>query len=265
MTDWFHFMRHGDFESAWKLSDAATGEHLWDGKPLDGRRVVLLCNRGLGDAIQFIRYVPRVAEVAKEVTVWSRPDAVPLLRCARGVSRVVSWDEPCRGDLVLDIMQLAHVFRTTVETIPNEVPYLDVQPAAGALPGRNIGVGIKTSWWDPSRDVPERIFDRLGDVIRLDQPHGPQTPLETAQVIKNLDLVISADTFFAHLAGALAVPVWTLLRYDADWRWMVDRDDSPWYPTMRLFRQPQPGDWDSVIDAVSAELCYLHRTVFSHS
>lgn len=263
MSTWHTHMRSGDFESAWRISDGVRGEHLWDGRPLDGRRVVLLCNRGIGDAIQFIRYVPMVARVAAEVTVWSRPDAVPLLRRARGGPRVVPWEETVEGDVTLDIMQLPHVFRTTVDTIPRDVPYLDVEPVELEGGGPHVGVGIRTSWWDPERDVPESLLEALGGVVihRLDHGFGPATPLETARLVKALDLVISADTFFAHLAGAMAVPVWTLLHANADWRWMEERADSPWYPTMRLFRQREAGDWRTVVREVSKELCYLPSTI----
>ena len=260
---WAEHMRAGRFEHAWQIRDRIRGEHLFDGRPLGGKRVILLCNGGLGDAVQLIRYVPMLTRVASEVIVVARPDAVPLLRKARGVPRVVPLGEPVEADVTIDIMQIMHVFRTRLRTIPCDVPYLDVEPVQLSKQDRlHVGVGFRTSGWDPLRDVPESLIEELQGVVihRLDRNFGPATPLDVARLIKALDLVIAADTFYAHVAGAMAVPVWTLLRANAEWRWLADRSDSPWYPTMRLFRQREPGDWRTVVREVSTELCYLPRT-----
>lgn len=247
--DWEDHMRRGDFASAWKL--ATRGGYRWDGRPLAGKRIVLVCNRGLGDAIQFVRYVPRLQA---EAVLWARSDAVPLLARARGVTTVLPIDAPVEGDVFLELMELPHAFHTTIDTIPADVPYLDVEPVTLADRGGRlqVGVGLRTSGWDPARDLPESLLDQLQgvEIHRLDPPFGPKSPLDTARLVRALDLVITADTFFAHLAGAMAVPVWTLLPANPNWRWMENRDDCPWYPTMRLFRQGRRGGWAPVIEAV---------------
>jgi hypothetical protein len=253
--DWEDHMRLGDFESAWRMTDSTTrGSYLWDKRPLAGRRIVLVSNRGLGDAIQFVRYVQRLHD---DVVLWARADAVPLLAHARGVREVVPYGGPVEGDFFLELMELPHVFRTTLDTIPAEVPYLDVEPMTLPKSDRpQVGVGLRTSGWDPARDLPESFLDKLQgvDIHRLDPPHGPNSPLETARLVRALDLVITADTFFAHLAGALAIPVWTLLPANPNWRWLEHRTDSPWYPTMRLFRQGREGGWEGVMEEVARRL-----------
>ena len=292
---WMEHMRHGDFAAAWEVSDrilreraGVPCEHLprhfqyfWDGEPLEGKRVLVRCYHGLGDTIQFVRYAPLLRSVAKEVIMWAQPKLIPLLRSVPGIGRLLPLHDGALDvdfDTSVEIMELPHVFRTTLATIPNAVPYLHATPAR--LPHTsNLKVGL--TWaggpWDESRSIP---FDVLQPLIRV--PHidwyvfqrdealadWPQSLgtisndalCDEARTISALDLMISVDTMTAHLAGALGVPVWTLLQKNADWRWMEGRDDSPWYPTMRLFRQEQQGDWTSVIDGVVANLALQKPT-----
>jgi ADP-heptose:LPS heptosyltransferase len=165
------------------------------------------------------------------------------------------------------------VFRTSIGTIPARVPYLHVD--ASALDGCKMKVGLvwRGGDWDPRRDVP---FDTLTQLTELQGisfyplqqeptavehhesfqtvlPRGADA-LTTARIMRGLDLIISIDSMPAHLAGALAVPTWTVLQENADWRWMRDRTDSPWYPTMRLFRQQEAGDWQPVVAQVKQKL-----------
>jgi len=260
---------------------------VWNGTPLAGRRVLVRCYHGLGDIIHFCRYLPLLAGIARGVAVQA-PDAMhALLACLPGVRAVFPLgDDVALPDFDVDaeLMELPHAFRSTLATLPAAVPYLTVEPERVAVQAARLGgagrlrVGI--AWaagaWDGGhRSLPPERLGALMAVPGVDwvclqrgpalaeagagmtfSDHGPRTDdvLDTAAMMQALDLVVSVDTMVAHLAGALAVPVWTLLSHEADWRWMLGRDDSPWYPTMRLFRQPDPGDWASVVEAVAAAL-----------
>lgn len=286
---WLRHARRGHFEAAWCASDRilerSAGrrdwtlprhqQQIWTGTPLTGRRVLIRCYHGLGDTIQFIRYVPFVRAIAREVIVWTQPALIPLLGTVPGIDRLLPLHDgtPEVGyDVDVEVMELAHVFRSTLQTIPSAVPYLFADPAG--LPGdgsRRIGFAWRAGGWDSRRSVPFELLTSLVGLpgtISYSLQHEPGTGerhralhqletaglLRTAQWMRALDLVISIDSMSAHLAGALGVPVWTLLPHDPDWRWMEDRSDSPWYPTMRLFRQPRAGSWQPVIDDVIAAL-----------
>lgn len=286
---WTLHMRRGDFAAAWKISDRVVHEragvpcehlprhfqYFWDGQPLDGKRVLVRCYHGLGDTIQFIRYVPLLRSRAREIVVWIQPKLIPLLRSVNGIDLLLPLHDgrpEVHFDTSVELMELPHVFRTTLATIPRKVPYLHVTPAQ--LPsGSNLAVGL--TWagghWNEHRSIPLSLLEPLlttsgvdwylfqrGDALN-DWPYsfGKLSEGELHQeatLLAALDLIISVDTMTAHLAGALGVPVWTLLQKHADWRWMDQRDDSPWYPTMRLFRQGRQGDWTSVIASVGNAL-----------
>jgi len=287
---WFRAMRRGDFAVAWRASDAILRLHagvacghrprheqwVWDGTPLAGKRVLVRCYHGLGDTLQFIRYLPLVKRIAAETIVWAQPALIPLLRTAEGIDRLEPLhDGAYEGDYDVDVevMELAHVFRSTADTLPDAVPYLHAAPAPLARDGRPaVGLVWRAGDWDERRSIPFPLLAPLAEIPNVDLhvlQRGPaldECPpgfgtrsgrdgvMEAARVIRALDLVITVDSMPAHLAGALGVPVWTLLIHEPDWRWMTGRDDSPWYPTMRLFRQPAPGDWEMVIRRVAAEL-----------
>jgi hypothetical protein len=289
-------MRRGEFEAAWRISDsilrersgtpcdAALPRHfqsLWTGVSLDSKRVLIRCYHGLGDTIQFIRYAPLLRSRASEVAVWAQPTLIKLLEGVPGVDRLLPLHDgnpEGERDADIEVTELPYIFRTTIETIPSTVPYIHV--AAAPIVKENLAVGI--TWrggdWDPRRDIPFSLIATLADVPAatfyvLQKEAGDNErraafkrvidsgsdALTTARIMRGLDLVISVDTMPAHLAGALGVPTWTLLHADADWRWMENRDDSPWYPTMRLFRQTTPGDWEPVVARVAAELARLAR------
>lgn len=289
MASWDSHMRYGHFEAAWAVSDRvmrtrAPGscahlprhmQHVWDGSPLAGRRVLIRCYHGLGDTIQFIRYAPLVRAVATEVSVWAQAELIPLLRTVPGIDRI----EPVHDgspeleyDVDVESMELPHVFRSTLATLPAEVPYLHAEPARVVHDGRlMVGLVCTAGEWDRTRSIPIELLAPLGALHGVDVrllhpstvPHPPRgisvasgggTIMGTASLMRALDLVISVDSMPAHLAGALGVPVWTLLRREADWRWMDERADSPWYPTMRLFRQEAGGGWGPVIQRVASEL-----------
>lgn len=270
-------MRRGDFETAWKISDAALRlprdfsaprhlQRIWNGDSPEGKRVLVRCYHGLGDTVQFARYLPMLRAVAAEVTVWVQPALIELLR---GVDRLLPLHDGAPDveyEVDVEIMELAHVFRT----VPGGVPYLQAAPIAvpeGA--GLKVGLVWQAGGWDERRSIPLQLLTSLPDVSFYALQRGPGLSSWQAEigpsvgsdraevaagVMQSLDLIISIDSFPAHLAGALGRPVWTLLHSDADWRWMEGREDSPWYPTMRLFRQERPGDWAGIIERVAREL-----------
>ena len=291
---WIEARRAGDFERAWRVSDGvlqarvAAGEpcwhwprHLqwvWRGESLAGKRVFVRCYHGLGDTIQFIRYATPLREVASEVVVWAQPQLLELVASVPGVDRVLPLHDGAPDypyDVDVEIMELSHALRLAPDALRGGVPYLS--PPPGRVPllrdGRPvIGIVWKAGDWDGRRSVPAAVMRRLGTlpgchVVSLQRGDGIRELGETgaadlstddvgatARLIQRLDLVVTVDTMVAHLAGALGVPVWTMLHSDADWRWMAGRDDSPWYPTMRLFRQRRAGDWETVMDDVLAAL-----------
>jgi Glycosyltransferase family 9 (heptosyltransferase) len=287
---WMDHMRRGEFEAAWAVSDAVLRaragvpcwhlprhlQYVWDGRPLAGRRVLVRCYHGLGDTIQFIRYMPRLKALAAAVTVWAQPPLLPLLGTMDGIDRLLPLHDgtpDAAYDVDVELMELPHVFRTTLATVPAEVPYLRVEPVPLPCGGRlAVGLAWRAGEWDARRSIPLALLAPLGKVPGIAWyilQRGPgliewrdgfgilprvSNLFEEARLIRALDLVISVDTMPAHLAGALGVPVWTLLPAKADWRWMDGRDDSPWYPTMRLFRQAEDGVWEPVIMRVAAAL-----------
>lgn len=286
---WMEHMRRGEFAAAWEISDRVLREraavpcshlprhlqYFWNGEPLDGKRVLVRCYHGLGDTIQFIRYAPLLKSVAKEVLVWAQPKLIPLLRSVSGIDLLLPLHDGVSDvdfDTDVELMELPHVFRTTLATIPTEVPYLHVTPATlPKTPKLAVGLTWAAGSWDQTRSIPFDVLQPLTRVPDVDwyvfqrDETLANWPLslgtisnaelyDEARIMKALDLMISVDTMTAHLAGALGAPVWTLLQKDADWRWMPGREDSPWYPTMRLFRQQSQGDWTTVIDRVITEI-----------
>lgn len=284
-------MRLGDFERAWSESDriAQRGHpdpnRFWDGCPLAGERVLIRCLHGLGDTIQFIRYAPSLRSIAQSVTIEAQPKLKMLLQQSCLADYVITWNEPEPAwDQHVEVMELPRIFRTTVDTIPHHIPYIRA-PHAKLIesdPGTlAVGLAWTASTFNPARSIPienlAAIFDIPGIAVyglQSGPEHSELSPWlpavrdlhdrvatihDTAGVLKDLQLVISVDTMTAHLAGALGIPVWTLLPYECDWRWMLDRRDSPWYPTMRLFRQPEPGNWSAVADQIREALLKLSQ------
>ncbi|MBI4657443.1 MAG: tetratricopeptide repeat protein [Verrucomicrobia bacterium] len=289
----------GDFPRAWEehewrwtLKNRSTpkrefAQPRWRGEELAGRSILLYSEQGFGDTIQAARYVPLVQARGGRVLLWCPPDMVPLLSTLPSAARVFSeLTAEIPFDCHLPMMSLPLVFRTTLATIPNDVPYLSAPLEADLAVPRSdhsrprVGLVWCGSLSQPNdrRPVP---FERLALLLQIGGvefyslqkgaaalpnhgPHparglidlGPQLSHFgiTAAAIEQLDLVITVDTAVAHLAGALGKPVWVLLSFAPDWRWMLDREDSPWYPTMRLFRQIKPGCWEEVIERVGQEL-----------
>ena len=259
---------------------------LWDGAPLAGRTILLHAEMGLGDTVQFARYAPLVAERGGQVVLECQPGLAPLMESLGGVAQVVPAGALLpEFDVRLPLLSLPRVFGTTLVSIPREVPYLSApaerirfwRERIGAAPGLKVGLawaGNPHSKTARKRFMPVANFAALAALpgVRLfSLQRGPQVAeldslppgckvtqleeeggevIDTAAIILNLDLVIAVDTMVAHLAGALGKPVWVLLASSPEWRWMLGREDSPWYPTARLFRQTRLGEWNDVMARV---------------
>jgi hypothetical protein len=284
---WVTHMKLGNFEDAWRISDELLRtrafhspklprheQSVWDGSSLQNKRVLVRCYHGLGDTIQFIRYASLLKAIGSEMIVWSQPELIPLLTTFIEIDELLPLHNGLPEidyDVDIEIMELPYAFRTTLETVPARIPYLHVRSGSFSR-GERLAVGLLWSAgdWDQRRSI---SFPLLGPLERLasvdwyllqkgealkEATFGRLTDsghiLGLAETMCGLDLVITVDSMPAHLAGALGVPVWTLLPFDADWRWMSEREDSPWYPSMRLFRQESKGDWKGVIENVSEAL-----------
>jgi len=256
---------------------------LWLGQnDIAGKTILLHAEQGLGDTIQFCRYVPLVAQRGARVVLEVQDSLKELMSSLAGATEVVASDAVLpEFDLQCPLLSLPLAFATRLETIPSAVPYLQASSSAVAKwntrlgPNRRLRVGLAWS----GRPMPRHRSIPLGSLLSLldmdatfvslqkdvkpedasilsersDLLHfgdDLQDFTETAALIANMDLVISIDTSVAHLAGALAKPIWVMLPFTPDWRWLLDRDDSPWYPTARLFRQSETRSWEGVIARV---------------
>jgi len=265
---------------------------LWLGNEgIAGKTILLHAEQGFGDTIQFARYAQAVAEKGARVILEVQPTLRPLLSDISGPYQVLSQGEPLPGfDFHCPLLSLPLAFNTRLESIPCSIPYLSARaPAVKKWKeklGQNDAHGPRVGFvWsgnpahknDHNRSIALSRLVALGDLgvmpVSLQNAVRPEDERvlaankhilhfgselkdfsDTAALVSLMDLVISVDTSVAHLAGALGKPVWILLPFAPDWRWLVDREDSPWYPSARLFRQPTIGDWDSVIDAVRQQL-----------
>jgi tetratricopeptide (TPR) repeat protein len=253
---------------------------LWTGaEDLKGKHLFVYIEQGLGDTIQFYRFIRQVQERGATVTLSVYGPMMPLLKSADPPCALIGWGEvPSRFDYHIPLMSLPLVLGITLDTIPAPRRYLAAEPERVAHWARRIGrngfrIGVawrgnKAVFGAEGKEFPLGALARLGRIpgirlISLQKDPGPVPAglmlerfddfdqeggafLDTAAIIENLDLVISADSAPAHLAGALGATVWVALKHVPDWRWLLGRDDSPWYPSMRLFRQTEPGNWDSV-------------------
>jgi hypothetical protein len=289
---WRGFMRSGDFEAAWRVSDRRPDRDLgrlprhlrplWSGTALGGAHVLVHCYRGLGDTINFIRYAESIKTLAKTLTVAAQPALIPLLRTMRSIDRIIALDAPVafkREPYVeIEVTELPYAFRTSVKTIPAPIPYFHV-PRAPLLRGSELAIGLvwTAGNWDPRRSISltelsglrkipgVKLYSFQCGAARAARCSGLAVArwrgiVHEAALLRDLDLLISVDTMPAHLAGALGVPVWVMLHADPDWRWLESRSDSPWYPTMRLFRQQRPGEWRPVVRAIDSALRALSCT-----
>ena len=279
---WFAAMRRGDWAAAWAVNDAVLARratppddprlpyhlrHVWDGRPFDGRDVLVRCYHGLGDTLQFLRYLAPLRARAASVALELQPALVPLLREHRPIPFDLAAPSP-PSSCDIEIMELAHALRLPPDAVP--IPYLSPPPLAGGGRGEGglrIGLCAQAGDWDAARSVPlAALLAALPSDARLVrlQPDGADAaPWEnpgplgdiaaTAALVCAVDLVITVDTMIAHLAGALGRPAWVLLKAQADWRWM-EGERTAWYPSLRLYRQRRPGDWDAPLAAIRRAL-----------
>jgi len=238
----------------------------WQGEPPAGRRLLIWPEQGFGDQIQFARFAPVLKAQGAEVTLLCRPGLERLFEQSldgidvRAAAGAVEFPDP---DYWVMGPSLAGRMGMTLETLPN-APYLRAAgPAPDLPPGFRVGLvatGNPQHANDANRSLHPTAAARLralpATLVELDPAKsGARDFADTAAIIEALDLVITVDTSVAHLAGALGKPCWVLLpALKTDWRWLRDRADSPWYPSLRLYRQPAPGDWDSVLAAVARDL-----------
>jgi tetratricopeptide (TPR) repeat protein len=267
----------------------------WNGEPFAGKRLLVYDEQGYGDTIQFVRYLPLVKARGGEVIFETRNELIDLFRKLTGIDKLVerkSCATPLRqADIYAPLLSLPGILTKTFTDIPAAVPYLSADPQKRALwkarlTGRQLNVGLV--WAGNSMHLNDRqrscnlekflplieisgvhfyslqkgaAAEQLSDLPKKYHLTNDAQKLatfdDTAAIVANLDLIISVDTAVAHLAGAMGKPVWVLLPYACDWRWFLDREDSPWYPTMRLFRQKTPGDWEPVVSAIARHLHVL--------
>lgn len=273
----------------------------WQGEPLEGRTILLHAEQGFGDTIQFIRYAPLLKAAGARVLVECPQPLHRLFTSCPGIDALsVRGETSGDYDVHAPILSLPRLFGTTLETIPTYNSNLAADPASirrwrerlGQKPGLKIGIvwqGDPSHQRDRVRSFPLAQFEPLASLegvrlVRLQKGLGSEQlqepknhfPIEdpeciapedwvdfhdTAAIMANLDLVITPDTAPAHLAGALGIPVWVVLPYFAEWRWLIGREDSPWYPSARLFRQSRPGDWKGLFEQAADELQTALKTI----
>jgi tetratricopeptide (TPR) repeat protein len=289
----------GDFEHGWpayewrwktgKLTARKFPQPQWLGEPLAGKTILLHAEQGLGDTIQFIRYAPLIKRLGATVVVECLRPLTRLLASCPGIDQLLPAGAALPPfDFHTPLLSIPAALKTTLSTVPHEVPYLSADPALVAhwrdvlrkFPGFRIGINWRgrTDRIDSRRrDIPPELIASFAgipgvqlislqkgagqedlsnpaghlpiiDLGEFDTAHGPF--MDTAAIMQNLDLIISSDTSVPHLAGALGRPVWVALPFSPSWHWLLDRSDSPWYPTMRLFRQKSLGDWEGVVSEI---------------
>lgn len=270
----------------------------WSGQAFKGKRLLLHAEQGIGDSIQMLRYLAIVAARGGPVLLEIQQPLMRLLEGNPHIARMWSRHDPPASDfdLQLPLFSLPRTFGTTLDRVPATVPYIGVPPAqiarAAAQLGRHDRARIALVWAgnaehynDRNRSIPLKAFEPLlevpgvefvslqygeaaGQIVACGYQHRvrdlselQRDLLDTGAILHNVDLLVCVDTAVLHLAGALARPVWGLIAKVQDFRWMLERDDSPWYPTLKLFRQQQHGDWGPVIERVKEELTgWLERT-----
>ena len=271
-----------------RLKQRAFEQPAWGGESFPGKTLLIWCEQGFGDSLMFMRYLPMVKALGGRVLLEAQPELADVAATCPGVDLVIPKGvRPPPFDLQASVMSLPWIFRTELATIPGEVPYLDVPAVvpnqqaileclAVAQGSTRIGLvwaGSPGHGRDYERSLPSAALAPLADLpgvswfsFQLGKQENPPLPnltslapllknfSDTAYALSGMDLLITVDTSIAHLAGALGVPALLLLSFQPDFRWLLERDDSPWYPTLRLYRQPTYGDWGTVIQRMVEDL-----------
>ena len=263
---------------------------VWDGRPLEGRTLLLHAEQGLGDTIQFLRYAALVRRRGARVVMECPKLLLRIVRSCRFIDQLADEVTPALDfDVYYPLIDLPGLLKTTLESVPADVPYLFAAPdlvkqwreRLGVPEGFKIGIAWRGGPAHPNdraRSIPLSCFEPLAAlpgvrllVCRREQARSScetwpavfrsrnwavvcKTSWTRRPCLANLDLLITSDTAIAHLAGALALSVWVGLPLVPDWRWLLNRSDTPWYPTMQLFRQKKPGDWAGVFEEIKAAL-----------
>ena len=314
---WMCHMLLGEYEAAWRCSDAIRGRggedvhRFWTGEPITGKRLMMRCLHGYGDTVMYLRWLPELRRCCSEVLVQACPEMLPLIEAmvagSNGASdggtapiRVVSWTVEGESDREMwdvqaECAELPFLFRTTTATLPEPVALVFPETVAHGVRMRmgertrpRVGLVWTGSNYDPARSIPLAQFRQLleNQAVEFWSLQAPENNAEwvalcdergwsqrtfyteeerggavrnagiadMAAVAQEMDAVITIDTMAAHVAASLGLPTWLLLKREADWRWMLQREDSPWYPTMRLFRQSVAGDWDEPLTRVCEAL-----------
>ncbi len=299
----FAWLTLADFERGWEeyewrwreknVTPREFPQPVWDGSPLEGKRILLHAEQGFGDTLQFIRYAALVKQRGGFVIFEGPQPLMRLLASVKEIDHLVSRGDPLPPfDVHCALLGLPRLFKSDLNTLPARVPYLlpekrrveGWRDAIRSIPGFKVGIawqGSKAFKADRHRSVPLRFFEPLAQIpgvtlISLQKGPGSEQIaqlnnrftvrdlpaqvdqdgafVDTAAIMQHLDLIITSDTSMPHLAGALGVPVWMAISSAADWRWLLEREDNPWYPTMRVFRQKQLGDWPEVFSRISEAL-----------
>jgi hypothetical protein len=293
-SDWISAMRAGEFERAWAITDrdiacqrGTDDKHLgprhlqriWRGEALQNRKVLVRCYHGLGDTIQFARFLAPLAERVRTLTVWCQPELISLIERIEGVDRVIPLhDGTPEADFEVDIeiMEIPHALRASRDLIELRRPYLTLPPRRGpeCIGGQHalaVGLVWEVGNWDKRRAIPAPLLKDLNregiQLYSLQQGAARgahallgakdiSTPdiVELGHRLGELDLVVSVDTMVVHLAGALGGEPWVMLHRDCDWRWPAGARASIWYSRAKLFHQRESGDWTHVIESVGSAL-----------
>lgn len=264
----------------------------WNGADVKGKRILLESEQGYGDTIQFIRYTATLKERGAQVIVAASAALLQLLECVPGIDRLIHQnDARPECDAFTPLMSLPYLLHTDSDSIPSDIPYIHIDPLPDDTDfiAGNGSLRVGLSWAgnplnsnDLKRSCPLRYFAELFGLPGIQfysfQMGRQKRELEaytqkdqiidlsgrianfhdTARLMQHMDLIISVDSAPAHLAGALGKPVWLTIPFFPDWRWLLGREDNPWYPTMRVFRQDRAGDWNTVMKRLKQELIHLH-------
>jgi hypothetical protein len=281
-----------EYEARWRCGDLTLPDYeqpMWNGESIQGRTILLRCEQGLGDTLQFIRYAKLLKKRGARVLAAVQSVLLPILRDVEGVDQWIDSEQPLpEFDVYAPLLSLPRAFDRNLNNVLADVPYLSADPQrvkswSQRLDGEGLRIAIA---WQGSRDhktdylrslplaalrplaeIPgvrlisvqkgdgqEQLEDVGFPVAAFDDLDGDGAFLDTAALLTNVDLIVSTDSAIGHLAGALARPTWLALALTPDWRWLLDREDSVWYPQTRLFRQTAIRDWDGVVEQMATAL-----------